>query len=555
MLETTLEIVLLIVIVVVVIAWLVTYLSYRNKNANFKEKVEMLKEQSQKLENQQERLAKANAEQEIYQQQKELLRQKEQELKEQSQKIENQQEFVAKANAEQEMLKQHSAQIGELKAELKNLQNKFSAKQTELEKYKTYQEHYIQKIDESQKQITEQTEKLESQQQELSQAHELVQKMKIEQEEQDKRNKDKEAFLKQQEEQMRERFENLANKILESKGKEFSEQNKERLNGLLNPFNEQLKEFKKKIEDIYVNEGKERASLKQEVHSLMGLNKQLSQDAINLTDALKGDKKQQGNWGELILERVLEQSGLRKGSEYEAQASFKDADDHLRKPDVIVRLPEKKDMIIDSKVSLNAYEQYSSAETEEEQKNCLAKHIASIRNHIKTLSAKDYSSLKGLNTLDFVLMFIPIEPAFMIAFQHDDKLFSDAFERKIIVVTPTTLLATLRTVANIWKYERQNRNTESIIRQVGAMYDKVRGFAEDFEKVGKQLGQANDSYDSALKKLSTGKGNLITLTQKFVSEYGVSVKKEIPQSMLGGFEAETESDTHSLEVKNHGELC
>ncbi|MFK8010687.1 MAG: DNA recombination protein RmuC [Marinicellaceae bacterium] len=330
--------------------------------------------------------------------------------------------------------------------------------------------------------------------------------------------------------EMTNQFKSLAHDIFEEKNKQFSDTSKERLDNILNPFNKQLNEFKNTVKDVYVNEAKQRASLKTEIKGLKDLNHQLNKEAINLTKALKGDKKLQGNWGELILERVLEQSGLRKDFEYEAQGGFRDADNNILKPDVIIHLPQGKDIIVDSKVSLVAYEKYSSA-SDEEQSMLLKEHIKAIENHIKALSEKDYSSLKGIKSLDFVLMFIPIEPAFMVAFQDNEKLFSDAFNSKIIVVTPTTLLATLKTIENLWRYEKQNQNARIIAERAGIIYDKFRGFIEDIEKLGKQLDTTQNTYHDALNKLNKGKGNLVNQAQQLLN-LGVKVKKEIPKSLL-----------------------
>jgi DNA recombination protein RmuC len=274
---------------------------------------------------------------------------------------------------------------------------------------------------------------------------------------------------------------------------------------------------------------------------LKELNERLNKEALNLTTALKGDKKTQGNWGELVLERVLEQSGLRKGQEYETQGGFRDAENNLLKPDVIIHLPQEKAVIVDSKVSLIAYEKYSSSENPERKEELLKQHINAVESHIKSLSEKDYSNIKGIQSLDFVLMFIPIEPAFNIAFQNNDKLFNQAFEKKIIVVTPTTLLATLKTIENLWRYENQNRNARIIAEKAGNLYDKFRGFVEDIEKLGNQINTVNDTYQNALNKLSKGKGNLISQSQQLV-DLGVKVKKEIPRSILDE-SSETGSDS------------
>lgn len=349
-------------------------------------------------------------------------------------------------------------------------------------------------------------------------------------EEQEKNTKEKIGLLLDAEHQLKIQFENLANKIFEDRSKQFSEQNKTSIEHIVSPIKQQLTDFKKRVESVYDNETKDRISLREEIVSLRRDTEKMNQEALNLTRALKGDKKTQGNWGEMILEKVLEQSGLRKGIEYETQGAFRDEDNNLFKPDVIVRLPENKDVVIDSKVSLLAYEEYCSAEDEPERIKALKAHTKAVREHIKGLSDKDYSGLKGLRSLDFMLLFMPIEAAFMVAFQADEKLFTDAFEHKIVVVTPTTLLATLKTIENIWRYERQNENAKMIADKAGTLYDKIRGFVEDLEKLGTQLSTVNKTYDGVMNKLTTGNGNLIRQASSFV-DLGVKVKKTLPKSL------------------------
>ncbi len=348
--------------------------------------------------------------------------------------------------------------------------------------------------------------------------------------EQDKNHQEKIQLLQAAEQHLKNQFENLAHQIFEQRSKQFTEQNKTSIEQLLNPLKQQFGDFKTRLEAIYDNESKDRISLREEIVQLRRDTAKMNQEALNLTRALKGDKKIQGNWGEMILEKVLEQSGLRKGIEYETQGAFRDGENKLFKPDVIIRLPEDKDVVIDSKVSLIAYENYCSTEDEQERIDALKAHVEAVRKHIKTLSAKDYSQLKGLRSLDFVLLFMPIEAAFMAAFQADEKLFNDAFEHKIVVVTPTTLLATLRTVQNIWRYERQNENARLIADKAGSLYDKIRGFVEDMEKLGNQLSTVTKTYDDAMNKLSTGRGNLIRQAVSF-EELGVKVKKKLPKSL------------------------
>jgi DNA recombination protein RmuC len=357
--------------------------------------------------------------------------------------------------------------------------------------------------------------------------------------EQLKNSEEKLALLKDTEARLNNQFENLAGKIFDERSRQFTEHNKTSLDHIVKPLREQLGEFKQRIETVYDNENKDRISLREEIVSLRRDTAQMNQEALNLTRALKGDKKTQGNWGEMILETVLEKSGLRKGIEYETQCAFRDGDNKLFKPDVIVRLPEDKDIIIDSKVSLVAYELHCSTEDDAERLTALKQHTEAVRSHIKGLSAKDYSGLNGLRSLDFVLLFMPIEAAFIAAFQADERLFTDAFEHKIIVVTPTTLLATLRTIENIWRYERQNENARAIADKAGIVYDKIRGFVEDLDKLGKQLSTVHTTYDGVMNKLTQGHGNLIRQASSFI-ELGVKVKKTIPKHINSQAGIETE---------------
>ncbi|MGC8119452.1 DNA recombination protein RmuC [Marinobacter sp. VGCF2001] len=338
-------------------------------------------------------------------------------------------------------------------------------------------------------------------------------------------------LLERNRDALKQEFENLANRIFEQKSERFSQQTRTSLDSLLNPFRDQLQDFRKRVEDVYTTETRDRQALRSEIKSLQELNRQITEEAANLTRALKGDKKIQGNWGELILERVLERSGLRKGVEYETQGSYRGEDNQLLRPDVIVHLPDQRNLVIDSKVSLVAYQQWVTADEDGEREEALKQHIEAVRNHIRTLSEKDYSQLNGLHSPDFVLLFMPIEPAFVAAFQQDENLFAEAFERKIIVVTPTTLLATLRTIENIWRYERQSQNARRIAERASAVYDKLRVFVEAMEKLGSQLHTAQGTYDSAMNTLTRGRGNLISQANRFV-ELGVRVKKELPKSIV-----------------------
>ncbi len=340
-------------------------------------------------------------------------------------------------------------------------------------------------------------------------------------------------------------FRVLAQEILDEKGKTFGEQSRAGLKTLLDPFRDQLSEFRKKVSEVYLEEAKERTSLKKEIEILRDLNQQISQEAVNLTRALKGDKKAQGTWGELILERVLEKSGLRKGVEYETQGSFRDAAGHLLRPDVIVHLPDDKSIIIDSKVSLLAYERYANTERDEARAKALAEHLQAVRTHIQSLSAKGYAELQGIRSLDYILMFMPIEAAFVTAFREDEALYAYAFDRHIIVVTPSTLLATLKTIENIWRFERQSRNAQAVFERAAAIYDKLRLFLESMEKLGKQMDSAHGTYDEAMNRLVRGKGNVISQLSRF-SELGISVKRELPASITEV--AETEKSPPIIEL-------
>nr|WP_228704341.1 DNA recombination protein RmuC [Marinobacter daqiaonensis] len=344
---------------------------------------------------------------------------------------------------------------------------------------------------------------------------------------------------------LKQEFENLANRIFDQKSERFSQQNRTSLDSLLNPFRDQLQDFRKRVEDVYTTETRDRQALRSEIKSLQDLNRQITEEAASLTRALKGDKKIQGNWGELILERVLERSGLRKGVEYETQGSYRDGAGQLLRPDVVVHLPDSRNLVVDSKVSLLAYQAWMTADDEADREANLKAHVEAVRQHIRGLSEKDYSQLNGLHSPDFVLLFMPIEPAFVAAFQRDENLFAEAFEKKIIVVTPTTLLATLRTIENVWRYERQSQNARKIADRAGAVYDKLRVFVEAMEKMGAQLQTVQSSYEGAMNTLTRGRGNLISQASRFV-ELGVRVKKELPRTVTEQADAlgDEDDDVH-----------
>ncbi len=340
-------------------------------------------------------------------------------------------------------------------------------------------------------------------------------------------------------------FENLASKILEEKSTKFTLQNKENIDSILRPLNEKIKDFEKKVEEVYVNDSKERATLLQQIKTLHELNQQMSKDATNLTNALKGQSKTQGNWGEFILENILEKSGLVKGREYLVQESLTTEDGKRFQPDVLINLPEGKTLIVDSKVSLNAYERFASADDDIEKALSIKEHILSIRNHIKNLSSKNYQNLYEIKSLDFVLMFLPIEPALGLAIQNDNNLFNEAFEKNIVIVSPSTLLATLRTIASIWRQEHQNKNALDIARQSGALYDKFTGLMNDLIDIGNKIKATQNSYEDAMKKISTGRGNLIGSVEK-IKRLGAKATKSLPQNLLDRVEEDDEDGNDEL---------
>lgn len=336
-------------------------------------------------------------------------------------------------------------------------------------------------------------------------------------------------------------FENLANRIFEEKGNKFTEQNKEKLGEILNPLKEKIAEFERRVEENNKESIKGHASLREQLSILKELNQQVTQEAKNLTNALKGQTKTQGNWGEFILESILEKSGLVKGREYLIQESITTESGKRFQPDVLIKLPENKSIVIDSKVSLIGYEKFVSSEDENEKQLALKDHINSIRSHIKNLSSKNYQNLYQLESLDFVLMFMPIEPAFGLAVQYDPSIFSDAFEMNIVIVSPSTLLATLRTIASIWRQENQNKNAMEIARQSGALYDKFVGFVDDLVTIGKKIDDSKSSYVDAMNKITDGRGNLISRAEK-IKRLGAKASKTLPKSILDRSDEDDEPD-------------
>jgi len=325
-------------------------------------------------------------------------------------------------------------------------------------------------------------------------------------------------------------FENLANRIFEDKQAKFSVQNKEALEVTLSPLRRDIGDFRKQVESAYDKENADRNKLVGQLSELQKQTMQVSADAVSLANALRGDNKAQGNWGEFILEKLLEDSGLSKGREYDTQVALKDEDGKRRNPDVIIHLPEGRDIVIDAKVSLVDYERYFHAEDDETKKQCLRQHLNSLRAHIKGLSHKDYEKLEGVNSLDFVLIFVPVEAAFMLALDQDPEMMRDAYDRGIILVSPSTLMVTLRTIKNLWRYADQSRNAQIIADKAGGLYDQFVRYIESLDEVGKHISKSQEAWDTAHKRLSTGKGNLVRRTEE-LKKLGAKAKKSLPPSV------------------------
>ncbi|QLK59520.1 DNA recombination protein RmuC [Enterobacteriaceae bacterium Kacie_13] len=357
---------------------------------------------------------------------------------------------------------------------------------------------------------------------------------------------DKQRLLINSEQRLSSQFENLANRIFEQNGRRADEQNKQSLDKLLLPLREQLDGFRRQVQDSFGQEARERHTLAHEIRNLQQLNVEMAREAVNLTKALKGDNKTQGNWGEVVLSRVLEASGLREGYEYQTQVSVQVDSNSRMQPDVVVRLPQNKDVVIDAKMTLVAYERYFNSEDDSERELALSEHIASVRGHIRLLGRKDYQQLPGLRSLDYVLMFIPVEPAFLLAIDREPELISEALRHNIMLVSPTTLLVALRTISNLWRYEHQSQNAKRIAERAARLYDKLRLFVDDMESMGLSLDKAQGSYRSAMNKLSQGRGNLIGQVESFRA-LGVEVKRPISPSLAEMAKAENEpEDTASL---------
>ncbi|EMT6576052.1 MULTISPECIES: DNA recombination protein RmuC [Providencia] len=344
-------------------------------------------------------------------------------------------------------------------------------------------------------------------------------------------NEEKQRILQNSEQRLTAQFENLANRIFEQNERRASEQQQKSLLAMLSPFREQLEGFRQQVQQSFGEEAKERHTLAYEIRQLQQLNNQMTKEAVNLTRALKGDNKIQGNWGETILTRILEVSGLREGSEFETQVSINTSYNSRYQPDVIIHLPEGKDVVVDAKMSLVSYEHYFNSEDPHEQQQALKNHVASIRNHMRMLSRKDYHQLPGIRSLDYVLMFIPIEPAYLLALKEAPELLDEGIKQNIMLVCPSTLLVAVRTINNIWRYERQGQNAQEIANRAAKMYDKLRLFVDDMQVLGASLDKANNTYLSAMKRLAQGRGNLISQAESF-KELGVEIKQPISPQLV-----------------------
>ncbi|WP_415911965.1 DNA recombination protein RmuC [Neptuniibacter sp. QD37_11] len=365
---------------------------------------------------------------------------------------------------------------------------------------------------------------------ELADRNEVIADLEARYEATQEAHSEKLQVLEQARQQLKQEFQNLANRIFEEKAQRFTQSNQENMGHLLTPLKEQLGEFKRRVEDVYDKESKDRRALYEQISHLKQLNQQMSEDAINLTQALKGENKTQGNWGEVVLERALEESGLRKGYEFELQVSAS-VQGKRYQPDAVIHLPDGKDVIVDSKVSLTAYEQYCSTEDKDLRERMLREHLISMRGHIKGLSDKAYQGLEGIRSLDFVLLFIPVEGAFLLALEKEPNLFKEAFDRNIMLVSPATLMVTLRTIHNIWRYEHQNQNAQEIARRGGELYDKFVGFIDALDEVGRNLQRTQAAFDTANKRLSTGRGNLVSQVTMLQS-LGADGKKKLNSELV-----------------------
>ena len=431
---------------------------------------------------------------------------KEEEIKHLKNTIKELKELKLKTESLEEEIRKTTNEKTALEIKLREIQKQLNERLEEIEELKTENKHLFNENLNDKTKIEELQTKLE----EMKNSYE-----------------DKIKTIKEAEKELKTTFKNLANEILENTKDKLQKSSKENLSQILEPLKIQMKEFKEKIEFLSKEEASKISVLQNELKNLKDLSLKLSSDAENLTKALKGESKTQGNWGEMVLERVLELSGLRKGIEYKREVSLKDNENRRYRPDVIVHLPNERDVIIDAKTSLNAYMQYINTED----KTYIKAHIQAIRNHIDKLAEKKYENLEGVNTLDFIFMFVPIENALMLALENDTGIFEYAFKKKVVLVSPSTLLVSLRAIESSWRFERQAKNIEEVVKAAENLYDKVRGFSDDFVKIGESLDNAKNIYEKAKNKLTQGKGNVLRQIELLKEKAGIKPKKEIPQKL------------------------
>lgn len=424
-------------------------------------------------------------------------------------------------------IKEALKQLQETKDELENRHNRLEKSMSETTvKLENSEERYSTLLEEH-KAVVVQNEKL---REENSKYHTNNARLLTKLESETRHANNQMELMKTHKQELKNEFEALARKVFEGNSQKFAEFSKENMDNMIRPLQAQIAEFKKQVSDTYNAESQDRAVLKNEIHSLKELNQKISQDAINLTKALKGESKKQGIWGEMVLEHVLEASGLRKGHEFEREVSLSTEEGDVLRPDVIVHLPDDRDIIIDAKTSLVAYERYVNAHDEVKKASYLKSHLDSIKSHVNLLAAKNYERLKEVQTLDFIFMFMPIEGALAVALEHESSIYDEAFRKKILLVGPTTLLVAMRAVENVWKHERQNQNAKEIARRAGAMYDKFVGFSEDLVKISKQIDTVQNSFTAARSKLSDGRGNLVRQVEQ-LKELGAQTSKKIPREI------------------------
>ena len=481
-------------------------------------------------------------------QQDQLLHQ--QALDQQTLRLEQAQQLAQQQQQSLQQEKDRQQQLVEqAQQELKLLQQQVSESQQQILEKSEQQVLWQSRADASQQQRDDIENRLQQSQQALEGAQSRINELELSlttlqetQQQQQQHHQEKLALLEDNKAHLLKEFELLSQKIFEQKTQQINDQGQQGLNNILQPFKEQLQGLRQRVDQVHSEDIKQRVSLQEQLGHLQALNQQMSSEAQALTNALRGDQKTQGNWGELVLETVLEKSGLREGQEFQREQAERNDEGKLYRPDVVIHLPDGKHIIIDSKVSLTAYAESVGCNDPEQQKQLLKNHVASVRQHIRSLSDKAYQQLKGLNSPDFVFLFMPIEPAFMTAFQLDEGLFNEAFERRIVVVTPTTLLATLKTVASIWAIERRNKSTEQLADKAGRLYDKLVVVVDRMQTLGKQLTTVSGTWDDAMKSLATGQGNIINQADQF-RKLGVRVKKELAKSLVE--EANAEDELHS----------